>query len=172
MRAVLVGAPLRADGYVNSLVDLPGGAGSLKLRSGRLERAAEGRAWPVEPDWHVPVGAGEWKAVHDWLLAKELPEPPPLTEPEEVVDEDPDGEGFTSYVQRLEFIMTAADLYNVFNRFCATMHIKNPFENPTALAARISNDRAILEKADWEVVYPYKKIQGHNYWRFTKKYKT
>lgn len=94
-----------------------------------------------------------------------------LTEPEETVDEDPDGEGFTSYVQRLEFIMTAADLYNVFNRFCATMHTKNPFENPTALAARISNDRAILEKADWEVVYPYKKVQGHNYWRFTKKYK-
>ncbi len=75
-RAVLVGAPLRADGYVNSLVDLPGGAGSLKLRSGRIERAAEGRAWPVEPDWHVPVGIDELKAVHDWLLAKDLPEPP------------------------------------------------------------------------------------------------
>ncbi len=94
-----------------------------------------------------------------------------LTEPEEAVCEDPDGDEMTVLVQRLEFMMTAADLYNLFNRFCATMHTKNYFENPTALAARISNDREILKKGDWEVVYPYKKIQGHNYWRFAKRYR-
>lgn len=83
--------------------------------------------------------------------------------------EEEDDEDLLADYYRIEFVVTSADLYTVFNRFCANQHMRNPFENPTALGARISNDRAIIEKADWAITYPYKKIKGHNYWRFSKK---
>jgi DNA primase len=96
-----------------------------------------------------------------------------LTEPFEGLSEDEDE--FTGQYQYLEFIVTAADLFTIFNRYCANQHIRNPFETPTALGARISNDRAIMESGGWDYISrkegqsQYKKIMGKWYWRFQKK---
>ena len=96
-----------------------------------------------------------------------------LTAPYEGLSEEDDE--FTGHYQNLEFIVTAADLFVIFNRYCAAQHIRNPFETPTALGARISNDRAIMESGGWsyisrrEGVSQYKKIMGKWYWRFSKK---
>ncbi|MFQ5736903.1 MAG: hypothetical protein ACE5GY_08590, partial [Thermodesulfobacteriota bacterium] len=90
-----------------------------------------------------------------------------LTEPvEEISDEE---EELTEMVQRIEFELTAADLWRVFSKYYK-LHQgqRNPFENPNALGARISNDREVMERGGWE----YKnrrKSKGHWYWRFSKK---
>lgn len=96
------------------------------------------------------------------------------TEPREETSDDEDE--LVDVVQRLEFILTAADLHTLFNRFCAAQHTRNPFDTPTALGARISNDRGVLEKGGWEFISKkpefaprYKKTEGHWYWRFSKK---
>ncbi|MEW6115637.1 MAG: CHC2 zinc finger domain-containing protein [Nitrospirota bacterium] len=89
----------------------------------------------------------------------------------------PEDEDVMESFQRLEFIITAADLYTLFNRYCKNQGIRNPFENPTSLGARISNDRAILEKGGWTYIQrkkdvaQYKKIAGNWHWRFSKKVK-
>mgnify|MGYP001574838179 CR=1 FL=1 len=94
-----------------------------------------------------------------------------LSEREEELGED--GE---EMFQRLDFIVTAAELYTLFNRFCANQHTRNPFETPMALAARISNEKDVLEKGGWEFISKrpdfapkYKKVGGHWWWRFSKK---
>jgi C-terminal peptidase prc len=69
-RAVVVGERTTMDGYVNSLLPLPEGGFSLTLRTGRLERAARGRGWPVEPDHPVALDKAGASAVLDWLRAK------------------------------------------------------------------------------------------------------
>jgi DNA primase len=89
--------------------------------------------------------------------------------------EDESGDEFMVRRQRLEFIITAKDLYTLLNRYCANQHIRNPFDNPTSLGARISNDMAILKKGGWEFIQrrkevkQYKKIDGNWNWRFSKK---
>lgn len=94
-----------------------------------------------------------------------------LSETEEELGED--GE---ETVQYLDFIVTAAELYTLFNRYCANQHTRNPFDGPAALGARIRNDKDTLEKGGWrfvsrrqELAPHYKKVQGHWYWRFSKK---
>ncbi|MCC6345672.1 MAG: hypothetical protein IT388_00635 [Nitrospirales bacterium] len=92
---------------------------------------------------------------------------------EELAEEGSDD--FMEPMQRLEFIVTAADLFTLFNRVCKNQGVRNPFENPTSLGARISNDRAILQKGGWAYVQrkkdvaQYKKISGNWHWRFSKK---
>jgi carboxyl-terminal processing protease len=72
-RAVLVGEPTQAEGYVSTLVEVPGTADSFPLRTARLERAASGRGWPVEPDHAVPLRSDAVKAaVQGWLSQKEV----------------------------------------------------------------------------------------------------
>src|SRR5262249_14738283 len=62
-RAILVGERTRGDGYLTSILPLPEGGLSLALRTGRLERAARGRGWPVEPDHAVPLDKSRREAV-------------------------------------------------------------------------------------------------------------
>lgn len=96
-----------------------------------------------------------------------------LTEEIEELSEESDQ--FTERVQRLEFIIKASDLYTLFNRYCKNQSIRNPFENPTSLGARISNDRDVMKRAGWTYVsrtngqLQYKKIHGNWFWRFSKR---
>ncbi len=76
-RAVLVGEPTKVDGYGDSLVDMPDGQGTLRVRSFRIERPAADRGWPVKPDYEVRLDETQRKAVFKWLGDKELPELPP-----------------------------------------------------------------------------------------------
>ncbi|GAB63084.1 MAG: hypothetical protein DWB56_06815 [Candidatus Jettenia sp.] len=98
-----------------------------------------------------------------------------LTESQEEISEDEDYEGLTESIQRLEMIVTAADLFTIFNRYCANQHIKNPYDSPNALGARISNDKEVMKKGGWEYIsrkegeIKYKKIMGKWYWKFSKK---
>jgi DNA primase len=96
-----------------------------------------------------------------------------LTEPHEEPGENEDT--FLESLQRVEFIVTSAELFTLFNRYCANQHIRNPFDNPTSLGSRIGNDKAIMKKGGWEYIrfkndrQQYKKIGGHWSWRFSKK---
>jgi RNA polymerase sigma factor (sigma-70 family) len=74
-RAILVGEPTRTDGYVNSIVQVPGRNESLLFRTGRLERAVKGRDWPVQPDYTVAM-LGTQTKLQEWLRQKDLPELP------------------------------------------------------------------------------------------------
>jgi C-terminal peptidase prc len=92
-RAVLVGEPAASrvhdralDGepvgsgetnrYVTSLVPLPDDRGAVLLRTARLERAAEQRGWPVQPDHVVSMDRKQRDAVAEWLRQQELSDPP------------------------------------------------------------------------------------------------
>jgi carboxyl-terminal processing protease len=75
-RAVLVGEATKSDGFVDSLVDLPDGQGALVVRTGRVERAAEGRGWPLQPDHPVGLEESQQKAIRSWLFAKDFPDSP------------------------------------------------------------------------------------------------
>jgi C-terminal peptidase prc len=70
-RAVLVGEPTRNDGYVNRLFPLPEGLGGVALRIGRMERAAKGRGWPVQPDVLVPLNKTQQEALRKWFGLKD-----------------------------------------------------------------------------------------------------
>jgi hypothetical protein len=77
--------------------------------------------------------------------------------------------------QRLEFILTSAQLHTLFNRYCAAQHTKNPYENPTSLGSRIACDMEVMEKGGWEYVrgadsskLTYKRKGGYDHWRFSK----
>ena len=96
-----------------------------------------------------------------------------LTEPREEPSED--AAEFIENFQRFELIISSAELFTLLNRYCANQHIRNPFDNPTSLGARISNDKSIMAKGGWEYIHykndrvQYKKIGGSWYWRFSKK---
>jgi DNA primase len=98
-----------------------------------------------------------------------------LTESHEELSEDEIE--FMENFQRLEVIISSAELFTLLNRYCANQHIRNPFDNPTSLGARISNDKSIMEKGGWQYIrykkdrIQYKKIGGNWVWRFSKKIK-
>jgi carboxyl-terminal processing protease len=94
-RAVLVGSPTKADGYLNSLVQLPDGKDGLLFRTGRLVRAANGRGWPVKPDDNVPMNKKQFEKLAEWQRALEIAEGP-TTEPR------PDDPQFTRAVELLQ----------------------------------------------------------------------
>ncbi len=75
-RAAVVGEPTRNSGFVNSRVALPDGRGAVSFRTGRLERVAKGRGWPVEPDHAVTPTKTQRDAVVEWLRAKGRPPEP------------------------------------------------------------------------------------------------
>jgi C-terminal peptidase prc len=88
-RAVLVGEATKCDGFVNSMVRLPAvHQGAVVFRTGRLERVAKERGWPVQPDHVVPLTKEQEKAVHQWMSLKQrVPQPPaadlePPTDPQ------------------------------------------------------------------------------------------
>jgi carboxyl-terminal processing protease len=87
-RAVVVGEPTEGDGYVQSLVPLPHGAGGLSLRTARIERAAhpmEADVGPraedehrlrIKPKYRVAMTRKQHQQLEDWLQKKgwtELP---------------------------------------------------------------------------------------------------
>jgi C-terminal peptidase prc len=75
-RAVLVGEPTLVGGFVVSRIPLPGDQGALTLRTGRLERGAKDRAWPVEPDHAVSMTKKQREALDTWLREKGRPPEP------------------------------------------------------------------------------------------------
>jgi carboxyl-terminal processing protease len=75
-RAVLVGEMTRNGGFVNSLLPLPDGQGAVSFRTGRLQRAAKGRGWPVEPDQPVPLTKKQREALGEWFRQKDRSEQP------------------------------------------------------------------------------------------------
>jgi C-terminal peptidase prc len=86
-RAVLVGEPSKADCFINSVVMLPDGKSGIIFRTGRVERAAKGRDWPVTPDHLVPLDEKQKKALADWLRAEEIADKAP--EPNAKIPADP-----------------------------------------------------------------------------------
>jgi hypothetical protein len=99
-----------------------------------------------------------------------------LTSPYDAPRDEEDDNWFdVSKSQRLEFIVTSAQLHTLFNRYCANQHTKNAYENPTSLGSRIANDKKVMEKGGWEYVQgdkpdklTYKRKGGYDYWRFSK----
>jgi C-terminal peptidase prc len=79
-RAPLVGEPTTSDGSVRTIVHLPGSGDGITVLTGRLERAAKGRGWPVRPDREVPLTKGQRAAVEKWFRDKNLPELPSGTD--------------------------------------------------------------------------------------------
>jgi C-terminal peptidase prc len=75
-RAVVVGEPTRCDGYVNAILPLPESSDSIILRTARMERAAKGKGWPVQPDYQVPLNDAQRAEVLAWLRQKQQPESP------------------------------------------------------------------------------------------------
>lgn len=103
-RAVIVGEPTKAEGYVNNLVDLPDGRGALKVRSGRIERSVEGRGWPLRPDHVVELEADQESAIRSALFAKDFP-----TAPGGGADTPPDDPQLTKAVELLNAALKATD---------------------------------------------------------------
>jgi C-terminal peptidase prc len=79
-RAVVVGEPTRCDGYVNAILPLPESNDSMVLRTARMERAIEGKGWPVQPDCPVPLNDAQRAEVLAWLRQKQQPDLPSGTE--------------------------------------------------------------------------------------------
>jgi hypothetical protein len=74
-RAIIVGEPTKAcDGYVTTLFPLPQCNAALPLRTGRLERVAKDRVWPVQPDHLVTLNDSQRTRIYGWLQQKELPD--------------------------------------------------------------------------------------------------
>jgi carboxyl-terminal processing protease len=71
-RAILVGAPTKMDGRVNTMVTLPDGKTGLIFHSGLLERPKMERGWPLKPDHEVTMDAKQQKALVEWINAQEI----------------------------------------------------------------------------------------------------
>ena len=79
-RAIVVGEPVKCDGYVSTLFPLGQAQGAIMLRTARLERPGKGQEWNIQPDHLVTLDEKQRKAVHAWLTQKDLPELPPGTD--------------------------------------------------------------------------------------------
>jgi len=101
-----------------------------------------------------------------------------LTNKMQEVVMDKDVEDIARTFQRLEFIITSAELYTLFNRFCKGQGIRNSYEGASALAARIRTDKDVMEMGGWTYISPagkkghnqYRKSGGQWYWRFSKRF--
>jgi carboxyl-terminal processing protease len=103
-RATLVGEATRNGGFVTSLVPLPDGLGTLSFRTGRLERAAKGRGWPVEPDHVVTLTKKQREALDAWLVAKGR-----LEKPGSAADKAPEDPQLDKAVELLRAALKKAD---------------------------------------------------------------
>ncbi len=72
-RAPLVGEASRLSGYVRTRIPLGEDQGAISFWTGRLERVAKDRNWPVEPDHPVPLTKEQRAAVEGWLREKGRP---------------------------------------------------------------------------------------------------
>jgi carboxyl-terminal processing protease len=70
-RARLVGESTHMDGYIKSVMPLPGQTNSLLLATGRVERPKAERGWPLKPDLSVALSTEQSKAMHDWFQQQE-----------------------------------------------------------------------------------------------------
>ncbi len=103
-RAVLVGESTRGDGAVISRFSLADGQGAVVLRTGRLERVAKGRGWPVEPDHTVWLTETQYRAVAGWLAEKGRP-----PAPGSAADKAPTDPQVDKAVELLRAALTKAD---------------------------------------------------------------
>jgi C-terminal peptidase prc len=103
-RAVLVGEATRVGGFVNSRIPMPDGQGALTFRTGRLERTAKGRGWPVEPDHAVALTKKQREPVEDWLRNKGRP-----PEPGSDADKAPDDPQLNKAVELLQAALKKTD---------------------------------------------------------------
>jgi C-terminal peptidase prc len=103
-RAILVGEATRNGGFVTSVLPLPDGQGALAFRTGRLERAARDRTWPVQPDHAVPLTKAQQQAVQQWLNAKMH-----LEKPGSEADKAPDDPQRDKAVELLRAALKKAD---------------------------------------------------------------
>lgn len=91
----------------------------------------------------------------------------------EALDGEPDEEN--TKVQYFEFIATSSELHTVFNLYCKNNGARNPFDGPSALGARIANDRKLIGKGGWQLVTtegkaPYYRIRSNGrYWKFSRR---
>src|SRR5262249_28772822 len=95
-RAVVVGEPPQCDGYINAVLPLPESTDSIILRTARMQRAAQGKDWPVQPDHPVALSDAQRAAVLTWLRKKQQPELPAGTE-----DRPPDDPQFQKAIEVL-----------------------------------------------------------------------
>lgn len=148
----------------------------IKLR-GKKEDEIE---YQIHPEFEKPYPDYINKKEKDDTMVKVYDDPEYLetfylTYPYEAPDTDEDSYAPVTRFQNFELITTAKDLFTLFNRYCKNQGIRNPFENPTSLGARISNDRKIMAQAGWTYIQKkqdrkqYKKIGGDWHWRFSKK---
>src|SRR5262249_35681238 len=61
---------------LTTVIPLPDGGGALSLLTGRLERAAARRGWPVRPDHAVALTQKQQEGVMQWVRDKQLSEMP------------------------------------------------------------------------------------------------
>jgi carboxyl-terminal processing protease len=71
-RATLVGEQANMDGYVKSVVDLPGQKQNLVLPTGRVDRPKAGAGWPLQPDTVVSLSSEQAKKVVQWAQEQEV----------------------------------------------------------------------------------------------------
>lgn len=96
-----------------------------------------------------------------------------LSEPYDQLSKEPGL--WAERVQRLEFIITSAELHTLLSRYCYKgQGQRNPYENPYALGSRIANDHKVMVMGGWEYVtrssdsLTFKRIRGKDHWRFSK----
>jgi C-terminal peptidase prc len=75
-RATLVGEPINLDGYIRSMIELPGQKEALILPSGTLERPTAANGWPVKPDYLVTLTPEQRKAIGAWAQDQEVSDRP------------------------------------------------------------------------------------------------
>ena len=70
-RAELVGEPTTLDGFVKSIIELPGQKESLVLATGRVERAKADQVWPLQPDYLVKQEGNVRAELMKWTHQQE-----------------------------------------------------------------------------------------------------
>jgi RNA polymerase sigma-70 factor (ECF subfamily) len=103
-RAIVVGELPKCDGYVNAVLPLPERGESLVLRTARMERAAKGKSWPIQPDYLVPLNDAQRTAVLAWLRQKEQAELPAGTD-----NRPPDDPQLNQAIQLVRAALEAQD---------------------------------------------------------------
>ncbi len=88
----------------------------------------------------------------------------------EVIEEN--GETYTKAY--IEFIATAGDISQAFDKYCRIYGTKNPYSSGSILVSRLRNDINILKKSGWEIISRpgfepfYTKRHGLTYWKLRK----
>ena len=72
----------------------------------------------------------------------------------------------------MEFEAKASDLTYAFTRFCKNQGMSNPYPTASVFSARLKNERAVLEKAGWELITKdsetmyFKTVRGQHVFKF------